>query len=56
MLGLDVTIRVTRERSKTHSRRAIRDQQAEQHSFDTLAETYTRGGRFCRNTKSMLTH
>jgi transposase len=32
------------------------DQQAEQHSFDTLAETYTRGGRFCRDTKSMLTH
>jgi hypothetical protein len=32
------------------------DQQAEQHSFDALAETYTLGGRFCRDTKSMLTH
>ncbi|CAI09264.1 transposase, fragment [Aromatoleum aromaticum EbN1] len=32
------------------------DQQAAQSSFDALAETYTRGGRFCRDTKSLLTH
>ena len=32
------------------------DQQAAQQSFDALAETYTRGGRFCRDTKSLLTH
>lgn len=32
------------------------DQQAAQASFDSLTETYTRGGRFCRDTKSLLTH
>lgn len=32
------------------------DQQPVQASFDTLAETYTRGGRFCRDTKSLLPH
>jgi transposase len=32
------------------------DQQAAQTSFDALTETYTRGGRFCRDTKSLLTH
>jgi hypothetical protein len=32
------------------------DQQAAQQSFDALAETYTKGGRFCRDTKSLLTH
>ena len=32
------------------------DQQAAQASFDSVAETYTRGGRFCRDTKSLLTH
>lgn len=32
------------------------DQQPVQTSFDTLAETYTRGGRFCRDTKSLLPH
>lgn len=32
------------------------DQQATPNSFDALAETYTRGGRFCRDTQSLLTH
>lgn len=32
------------------------DQQAEPSSFDSLADTYTRGGRFCRDPQSLLTH
>jgi len=32
------------------------DQQSSEDSFESLAETYTRGGRFCRDTKSLLTH
>ena len=30
------------------------DQQAELQAFDGLAETYTQGGRFCRDTSSLL--
>lgn len=32
------------------------DQQQAQLAFDGLADTYTRGGRFCRNTPSLLKH
>lgn len=32
------------------------DQQAAQSSFDALADTYTRGGRFYRDTKSQFSH
>lgn len=32
------------------------DQQAELPAFDALAATYTEGGRFCRDTQTLLTH
>lgn len=32
------------------------DQQASAPAFDALADTYTRGGRFCRDAKSLLCH
>ena len=32
------------------------DQQAELAAFDQLATTYTQGGRFCRNSQTLLTH
>lgn len=32
------------------------DQQPREPAFDTLADTYTRGGRFCRDPKSLLCH
>lgn len=32
------------------------DQQPPAPAFDALADTYTRGGRFCRDTESLLTH
>lgn len=30
------------------------DQQAQQHAFDAVADTYTRGGRYCRATSTLL--
>ena len=32
------------------------DLNAEQAAFDALAETYTRGGRFCRDPNTLLRH
>ena len=32
------------------------DQQPSEPAFDTLTDTYTCGGRFCRDTKSLLCH
>ncbi len=47
----------------TQSLRAVKsmlqkglDQQAELPAFDSLAATYTEGGRFCRDTQTLLTH
>lgn len=47
----------------TQSLRSVRailhrglDQQAELPAFDALAATYTEGGRFCRDTQTLLTH
>lgn len=47
----------------TQSLRAVKtmlarglDQQAELPAFDRLAATYTEGGRFCRDTQTLLTH
>lgn len=47
----------------TQSLRAVKsmlakglDQQAELPAFDSLAATYTEGGRFCRDAQTLLTH
>ncbi len=32
------------------------DQQPERPAFDTLADTYTQGGRFCRDTETLFVH
>jgi hypothetical protein len=32
------------------------DLNTERDAFDALAETYTRGGRFCRDPKPLLRH
>jgi transposase len=41
---------------KTILAKGLDQHQPEEPAFDSLAETYTRGGRFCRTSQSLLSH